>query len=75
MAKNGTSETLKWFGRFNPACNITGLLMFIGCSSTVYFTYHFEWDPWAFGGVFALIMGGGKAMKVFGDRFGQGLKK
>ncbi len=63
-------QTVEWFDKFNPACNITGLLMFIGCSATIYFTAVKDWDGWTFGGVFALIMTGGKAMKVVGDRFG-----
>lgn len=68
MANRGSQKTLDWFDKFNPACNITGLLMFMGCTGCLYKIN--DWDAWAFGGVFALIMGGGKAMKVVGDRFG-----
>lgn len=55
----------------NLGCNITGLLMFIGCIADVYFTYHFEWDAWLFGAVFTGIMVPGKAAKVLGDYVGK----
>lgn len=68
MANSGNKQTLSWFDKYNPTCNIIGLLMFIGCSGCIYKIN--DWDGWTYGGVFALIMGGGKAMKVVGDRFG-----
>lgn len=67
----GSKQTLEWFDKFNPACNVTGLLMFIGCMADIYFTYHFEWDAWLFGAVFTGIMVPGKAAKVLGDYVGK----
>lgn len=66
-----SNPDLKWFDKFNPACNITGLLMFMGCSADIAFTYIFKWDAWLFGIVFTGIMVPGKAAKVLGDYVGK----
>lgn len=70
MAKNRDRKTIDWFDKFNPTCNITGLLMFMGCASVVYFTYHSDWDAYGFTVAFSVIMTGGKGMKILDKKFG-----
>lgn len=54
----------------DSTCGVTGWLMILGCVSTVVLTVYQGWDGWTFGGVYALIMTGGKAMKIAGSKFG-----
>lgn len=71
----GKKQDLAWFDRFNPACNITGLLMFIGCSATIYFTETKNWDVYGFTVCFTAILTGGKGMKILDAKLNKGSDK
>ncbi len=73
MAKIQTVKPSKfnsWVDRWTPQCGLTGMMVIIGCSYTIYGAEMHSWSPWDFGGVFCLIMGGGKGMKILGDKLG-----
>lgn len=57
--------------RLTPECGVMGTLMIFGCAADVWFTYDKDWGPWDFGGVFALIMTGGKGIKILDSVFGR----
>lgn len=57
-------------GQLTPECGVMGILMMAGCAAVVYFTYHFEWDAYAFTVAFSVVMTGGKGMKILDKKFG-----